>query len=126
MEAVVALDTHVVAWLYADDRDRLRPVLKRLTASDLVISPIVTLELEYLREIGRLRVGGQEIVSDLVARVGLRLSMAPMAQVVGHALGLSWTRDPFDRIIVAQAIADGVPLLTKDSTIREHFPHAVW
>jgi PIN domain nuclease of toxin-antitoxin system len=126
MEAVVHLDTHVVAWLYADDRDRLRPVRKRLDESELVISPMVTLELEYLREIGRLRVGGQDIVSDLVARIGLRLSTASMAHVVGHAIGLSWTRDPFDRIIVAQAMADGVPLVTKDASIREHFRYAEW
>lgn len=126
MEAVVHLDTHVVAWLYADDRERLRTVRKRLDDSELVISPVVTLELEYLREIGRLRVGGQDIVSDLVARIGLRLSTAPMAHVVGHAIGLSWTRDPFDRIIVAQAMADGVPLMTKDATIRGHFARAIW
>jgi PIN domain nuclease of toxin-antitoxin system len=126
MEALTHLDTHVVVWLYANDRARLRPVWSRLERATLAISPMVTLELELLREIGRLRVGGGDIVADLVARIGLQVSTTSMVQVIGHALALSWTRDPFDRLIVANALADDAPLITKDETIRKHLPNAVW
>ena len=37
-----------------------------------------------------------------------------------------WTRDTFDRLIVAQAKTRDASLLTKDRTILEHYPHAVW
>ena len=39
---------------------------------------------------------------------------------------LSWTRDPFDRLIVAQASLAGAPLVTKDRMIRKHFAKAAW
>jgi PIN domain nuclease of toxin-antitoxin system len=38
----------------------------------------------------------------------------------------TWTRDPFDRIIVAQARLRGAPLLTKDRTIQTHHAEAFW
>ena len=42
------------------------------------------------------------------------------------AMELSWTRDPFDRLIVANAITDGVRLLTVDENIQKHFQNAFW
>jgi PIN domain nuclease of toxin-antitoxin system len=38
----------------------------------------------------------------------------------------AWTRDPFDRLIVANAMADGAPLITADETILANFRDAVW
>lgn len=43
-----------------------------------------------------------------------------------HALKESWTRDPFDRLIVANAKAAGAPLITKDERIRKHYRRAIW
>ncbi len=59
-------------------------------------------------------------------RVGLTLCDLPLAQVVTEALSQTWTRDPFDRLIVATAAARAAPLVTKDETIRAHYRHAVW
>jgi PIN domain nuclease of toxin-antitoxin system len=42
------------------------------------------------------------------------------------ALGQSWTRDPFDRIIVSQAALRNAPLVTRDQVIRDHYSQAVW
>jgi len=39
---------------------------------------------------------------------------------------LSWTRDPFDRVITAQAATDGSSLITKDEIILHHYENAVW
>lgn len=123
---MIHLDTHVVVWLFAGDRERLRPAWEVLEAEDLVISPLVELELQTLFEVRRTTVPGAEVVADLVQRVGLQVSSAPLARVVGLALGASWTRDPFDRLIAASAVADGAPLLTADGTILAHVPTAFW
>ncbi len=121
------LDTHVALWLYAGEVERIPPgVRERLEREELVISPLVELELTFLQEVGRTRIGGAEIVSDLGARLGLRVSDHPHASVVRASLPLSWTRDPFDRLIVGQAIAEGCELLTKDRRIRAAFEGAVW
>ena len=43
-----------------------------------------------------------------------------------HAVSLSRTRDPFDRIITAQAAYRGATLLTRDQNIRANYANAVW
>jgi PIN domain nuclease of toxin-antitoxin system len=44
-----------------------------------------------------------------------------------EALSVSWTSDPFDRIIVGQAKANREAILiTADTLIRQHYPAAVW
>ncbi len=47
--------------------------------------------------------------------------------VATAALDEDWTRDPFDRLIVAHAKASGLaPLITSDEKIRLHYPRAIW
>ena len=50
----------------------------------------------------------------------------PLLAVVQAAASLSWTRDPFDRLIVGDALAANCPLLTKDDSIQANLPLAVW
>lgn len=127
MAGVICLDTHVVVWLYAGDLARLSPTAVEMLETDtLVISPMVELELTYLHEIGRLTVGGANIVADLAERIGLRHSETTMTTAVRVAAGLAWTRDPFDRLIVADALAANTPLLTKDDQILANVPLARW
>jgi PIN domain nuclease of toxin-antitoxin system len=45
---------------------------------------------------------------------------------VRRASELTWTRDPFDRLIVAQAMGKNFRLLTKDAGIRRHSSLAFW
>ncbi len=127
MEAVVRLDTHIVVWLFAGTAERLsKPAADAINNNDIVISPMVELELTSLYEIGRLTVSGPAIVADLRDRIGLSQSEVSMAAVVANAGKLSWTRDPFDRVIVADAIAANTRLVTKDQLIRDNSPLAIW
>ena len=61
-------------------------------------------------------------------RRDIRLEVADtsVADLVEAATGLSWTCDPFDRLIAAHAIVAGVPLLTADQTILDNLPQATW
>ena len=127
MEALIYLDTHVVAWLYGGRLDLLsRRAAALVEENDLLISPAVLLELEHLREIGRLTVGGSRVVRSLRAQIGLDVCPLPFPGVVESALDQHWTRDPFDRLIVGQAVLAGRPLLTKDAAIRRHCRHGTW
>lgn len=58
--------------------------------------------------------------------IGLRVADVSLAQLVQAAKGIAWTRDPFDRLIAAQAIVADVPLVTADRTILENLPQATW
>lgn len=123
---MICLDTHVVFWLHANEATKLIGALPHLAGRKIVVSPIVLLELQFLYEIGRLTVSPSILVRDLGAQFGLAVSDHPFADVVAHAAGVSWTRDPFDRLIVAQALALKLPLCTADKKIRAHFAGAVW
>lgn len=128
---MIHLDTHVVVWLYAGTThllsSRAREVLEReLEGEGVVVSPIVLLELEHLREIGKTSQSAAQVLGELQGELGLHVSRAPFASVVSHAARHSWTRDPFDRIIVGQAEADEALLLTRDESIRARFEGAVW
>lgn len=124
---MIHLDTHAVVWLYANELTLFSRVgLARLESDDLFISPIVALELEYLHETGRLTVGSDVICDSLEQAIGLRVCDDSFASVVKLALRQNWTRDPFDRIIVAQAELAGVSLLTRDRGIRKKYRKAFW
>ena len=124
---MILLDTHVVVWLYEDPRTLIpSPVRQRLEAEQLGLSPFVLLELQYLSEVGKLSVAPQAIVDELTPKLELAWTDPPAAMVCQAALAMSWTRDPFDRLISAQATATDTPLVTKDRTIRKHVPIAWW
>ncbi len=127
MATVTHLDTHVVVWLFASSLSEIPPRVRRRIESDsLACSPMVALEIDFLREIGRVHESGRAMTDDLVRRIGLSVVETPLAAIVAAATPLSWTRDPFDRLIVASAALDGSPLLTRDKTIRKHYAHASW
>ncbi|MDA0839286.1 MAG: PIN domain-containing protein [Planctomycetota bacterium] len=123
----IYLDTHVVVWLYAGETTKLSQVaIELINTNELLISPIVLLEMNYLYEIGRITQPAEVIMSDLSHRIGLKVCEKSFNEAVSQARGLSWTRDPFDRLIVGHASINGNRLLTKDETIRANYAEASW
>lgn len=84
------------------------------------------LEMQLLHEIGRLNVAPAEFLTILRRDFEVTVCSLPFHLVVEASLGETWTRDPFDRLIVAQAKIGGGKLITRDRRIREHFTDAVW
>jgi len=124
---MIYLDTHVVVRLYAGDVEELGAAARKsIEENDLLISAAVLLELEFLHEIGRLQPGAANVAATLAEAIGLRVCDLPFRTVVEHALKESWGRDPFDRLIVANAKARRAPLVTKDERVRRHFAATIW
>jgi len=127
MENVIFLDTHVVVWLYAGKTELFSPAgLDLLRKNELCISPVVKLELIYLYEIGRISEKPDKIIKELVKEIGIKISEEKFNEIIDEAIKLNWTRDPFDRIITAQAIISNKQLITKDETILSHCSLAIW
>jgi len=123
----VYVDTHVLVWIFQGDEKKLSSDARHVLGNhDLLVSPAVVLELELLHEIGRTRLTASAIVASLESEIGLRVCNLPFRDIVTHALKESWTRDPFDRLIVANAKAAGAPLVTKDEWILKHYRRAIW
>ncbi len=124
---MIYLDTHVVVWLHANRKSAFpRRARKVLDAEDLFISGAVYLEMQYLFETGKIRSRAEEIFSYLERQIGLKLSDVPLAIIGRKAASLSWTRDPFNRLIVGEAEVADSRLLTRDRDILDHYPRAIW
>jgi len=126
--SVAYLDTHVAIWLHAGLINHLTEEAKRqIEANDLLISPMVLLEFQYLLDKKRIRGEPMGIYTALHTDIGLRFCSFPFAAVAVEALSCDWTCDPFDRIIVSQAKANGHSvLITADRNIRQHYSAAKW
>jgi PIN domain nuclease of toxin-antitoxin system len=127
VEPEAYLDTHVVVWLYGGEISKISPrVISIIEESTLYYSSFVRLELKYLFEIGKIKVAPDIILKSLEIEIALVNRDSPLYVLVNNALEHSWTRDPFDRMIVSQAQLSDCVLVTKDSLIRENFRNAVW
>lgn len=124
---MIYLDTHVVVWLYAGDKNKFTEQGANLiNENELLISPIIQLELQYLLEIKRITKSADTILRDLSKRIGLKICQKPFEQVIKESIKQNWTRDLFDRIIVAHTALDKNMLLTKDKSILSNYKKSFW
>jgi PIN domain nuclease of toxin-antitoxin system len=113
------LDTHVVLWELEGTRTvgpRAQEALER--ASELLFSVVSFAEIGVKAAIGRLVV--PDDIHQHILRSGLRiLGLDPE-----HGLGVAdlpmHHRDPFDRLLIAQARCEGLTVLSTDARISDY------
>ena len=88
-------------------------VLAEIETAALLVSPAALLEIKLLRESKRITVGPEEVLTALSRDIGLSLCPMPFYDVVRGSCEENWTRDPFDRLIVAHARAADGKLISK-------------
>ena len=99
---------------------------EQIGEDELFTSPAAVLELQLLHEIKRPKAAATRVVERLSAEIGLKVCQLPFASVMERALHQSWTRDPFDRLVVAHASANDAALVSKDADIRRHYKRSIW
>lgn len=116
---MILLDTNAILWILTGHR-RASALLEQ--EAGLAISPVSLLELKFLIEVGRL----EETTSDSLSWVAndsrWRLDNPTSQQLFVAALDLSWTRDPFDRLLCAHASSRQWKLATSDRNLKTHLP----
>lgn len=125
---IAYLDTNALVWLAQGSLDGIGPKADRLLRqADLLFSPMVLLELEYLYDIKHSKLPARDIQNKVEHELGVRLCDLPFSTIVSAAFDERWTRDPFDRLIVANAKANGFAwLISADEEIARHYPRTVW
>jgi PIN domain nuclease of toxin-antitoxin system len=125
---IAYLDTNVVVWLAQGSLARISGAAQEfLERTELLISPIVLIELEYLHEVNRIKLSSRDIQLKIEHELGVRVCDLPFPLVASVTLDEKWTRDPFDRMIVAQAKANGLAaLVSSDEEIAKHYPRTIW
>jgi PIN domain nuclease of toxin-antitoxin system len=120
---MLLLDTHLVLWA-AFEPARLSPKATRVLASretPLAFSLATLWEIAIKTSLGRpdFAVDPTLLHSALLAQGFVELAIK--APHVLRVATLPWVhRDPFDRLLVAQAIEDGLTLLTADATLKRY------
>jgi len=121
------LDTHLLLWA-AGEPGRLSRSAKKLLsdpANDLIFSAASLWEIAIKRSLGRadFRVEPRVLRRGLIDNGYLEISITGE-----HALATETLpplhKDPFDRILIAQAMVEGVTLLTVDPLVAK-YPGAI-
>ncbi len=121
----ILLDTNALLWLVTDP-DRLAPSALDIlgdSANNLYVSAASAWEIAIKTRLGRLDAG--PLLSSWSETIAAMAAMdLPIDAIDGaHAGQLAWDhRDPFDRMIVAQATRRGLTIATSDQTIRTGTP----
>ncbi|MBM3699582.1 MAG: type II toxin-antitoxin system VapC family toxin [Actinobacteria bacterium] len=121
------LDTHIIIWLYEKRINLLSEKAKKyIEENDLLISPIVNMEIEYLFEIEKIKDNSETILGYLEKNIGLRVQNSDFKEIIKISLNEKWTRDPFDRIIVAHAKYMDLTLISKDEKITKNYFRTIY
>lgn len=119
----VLLDTHALLWALAEP-DRLSPIARSHIgdrANELLVSAASAWEISTKVRLGKLP-GAVALVAGYASLVD-RLGASMLAISQEHALyagGLDWRhRDPFDRVLAAQAVLENARLVTVDHVFGE-------
>jgi len=116
-----------VVWLYAGLTDKLTDSAKKtIDGCEVLISQFITLELQYLFESARIKVKPEIIIRDLSKSINLKASDYHLDRIIEAALKIDWTRDVFDRLLTAEAVARGSGFITADENILSHLRNAIW
>jgi PIN domain nuclease of toxin-antitoxin system len=115
----VLLDTHFLLWTVTG-ADRLQDFPWLDECRPWGISPVSFLEIQFLAEVGRLEVRQPDFSQAVAADSRFIVDEVPLVALIDKALSLSWTRDPFDRLLAAHSDARRVPLCSLDRRIREN------
>jgi PIN domain nuclease of toxin-antitoxin system len=115
------LDTHVLLW-WIEDNPRLRQRLRAIITdpgNDIAVSAATIWEAAIKRALGKLRFE-TPVLLDTLDRGDIRV----LSITAEHALAAGdlprHHEDPFDRMLVAQAMAEGLTLITGDPWLRRY------
>lgn len=118
------LDTQVWLWMLAAP-ERLSPAGRRLVVSpgnELFLSAASAWEIAIKHALGKLKLPGDpaELVPEWMERTGV----TPLAVLHRHALHVAslphHTRDPFDRMLIAQAQVEDLAVVTADRSFSRY------
>ncbi len=124
------LDTSALLWFLADDR-RLGASNRSLIqnpATDIFVSLASLWELAIKFNIGKLTspLSFNVIVNEIENRNSFRLLEIKIMHLERYVNLPRVHRDPFDRLLIAQSLAENLPIITNDAAFDQYRIQRVW
>jgi PIN domain nuclease of toxin-antitoxin system len=119
------LDSHTLLWAILDQKKLSSKVLAILedSTNEVFVSAVTFWEISWKYSLGKLDLNGvvPEELPALAAETGFEfLPLLPNESAGYHQLNANWHRDPFDRMLIWQAIQNNVTLLSKDKNVAQY------
>ena len=124
------LDTHALLWWLTDDRSLPASARKLIArgSNTIVVSSASAWEIAIKVRLGKLPMA-VDLVADL-ERVLVQESFEALAISVDHSVRAGLLpgphRDPFDRILIAQSQAEGLPIVSNDEAFDGYGIRRLW
>ncbi len=123
------LDTHVLLWWFADDRRLSRRARRalQLSAVEVFVSAVSAWEMAIKTQAGKLEAGEllDRLPADL-AEAGFAVLPISLEHAIRAGSLPGHHRDPFDRMLVAQAQIENLPLLSNDAVFDHYGVRRLW
>lgn len=121
----VLLDTHLLLWALATPAKLPSRARERIIAADVYVSAASIWEISIKAALGKLAADPRDVLAA-VAPAGFSL-LPVTGEHAAKAVDLpALHRDPFDRMLAAQAIVEDMPLVTADPAFRNFDVRVVW
>jgi PIN domain nuclease of toxin-antitoxin system len=112
------LDTHVLLWS-ATAPDRLAPEARAAledATNDALVSVVSAWEIAIKQSLGKLELAkpAEKWLPEVLRRTGFEIAELGLPAAL-RVRGLAWHhRDPFDRLLIAQALDEGYTIVSRD------------
>jgi PIN domain nuclease of toxin-antitoxin system len=124
----VLLDTHTFLWAVTEEWRLSANVRRLLGSAELWWSVASVWEAITKVQIGKLSLpepSGAFLTSELASN-GVRILQVTLDHVLRIESLPLYHRDPFDRMLVAQSIEEGWPIVTADPHFKSYPAHVLW
>ena len=124
------LDTTVFVWLLKEPEKLNRRAADLLEdeGQDIFLSTVTSWEVMIKFSIGRLQLPKKP--NELLSEILSKFSFQPLSITHAHSLAVGdlvfHHRDPFDRMLIAQARSENLVLLTADSMFEKYPVEVLW
>ena len=124
----VLLDTQAFLWWVADDPRLSKRAARAIAATECLLSMASCWEMAIKASLGKLTLPGAvgRFVQEQLEVNGFSLIAISLEHAAGVADLPFHHRDPFDRLLVAQALAEGLSLVSADPIFRRYGVTRVW
>lgn len=124
------IDTHVLLWMESDPEKISRKVISILTTGtdNIFISMASIWEIAIKRSLQKLEIAKPtlELITDFQSGYNAEIITVELNDILAVEKLPYLHKDPFDRMIVSQAIERNIPVLSVDSIFDKYIDNRIW